>query len=188
MLASRIAWREKIALFALYLFSAAFICVWLEFFSSLFCEPEKTYEYMQVFSNSSKMTAINGKAVNWRHTGQNTTMINFSNTHPHHDLSPDFPKFMTLSRAAPDQFYSDSVLNECIYFQNKSSEADAWLNYLIQSDTGYAVDDTNTLVSCPLPNQRNTTGAPCFYGSQSTSQLDSLPIKGSKYIYAIYQK
>lgn len=86
---------------------------------------------------------------------------------------------MMLSRISSDQTYSDSILNECIYSQNKSAQADSWLSYLLRTDPGYTVDAaTNTLKSCPLPTQRNVSGAPCFYGSDHASQLDSLPIKG----------
>ncbi|KAI9478769.1 MAG: chitin synthase-domain-containing protein [Benjaminiella poitrasii] len=177
--ASRNAWREKIALLFLYFASAAFFCFWLEFLSSYFCDPEKTFEYDEVFRNESRMSAIHGKVVDWRkQTEMNSSMVNWVNKYPHHDISANFPRFMILSRSAEDVVYEDTMINDCIYYQNKSAEADAWLDHVLLSDSGYSYDRKDGLSLCPLPNQLNVTGAPCFYGPEYDVQLDVLPIKG----------
>lgn len=180
--AARQAWREKIAILTLYLLSAAFFCFWLEFLSSFFCDPEKVYEYDQVFANNSKMSAINGKAVYWRHLDNDSPMVNWVNGYPHHDLSPNFPKFMMLSRSSSESLYQDSLINTCIYYQNRADQADAWLEYYLATDRGYGYDESRSpaLYECPVPDQRNITGSPCFYGSEYTAQFNSLPIKGGK--------
>jgi hypothetical protein len=186
-IASRNAWREKIALFFLYLFSAALFCFWLEFISSLFCDPEKTYDYEYVFSNESRFTAINGKAVNWHHySGAPNPIVDYVNNYPHRDLSPNFPKFIMLNRTSPDRGYADAIVNDCIYYQNKGTEADAWLDHLINTDPGYQFQN-DELTYCPLPGSVNQTGAPCFYGNDVDTLVDSLTIKGGnpllRYIY-----
>ncbi|KAG2232801.1 hypothetical protein INT48_008727 [Thamnidium elegans] len=160
---SRNAWREKIALFFLLLFSSAFFCFWLEYISSLFCDPEKTYDYGSVFANESRFTAINGKAVNWhQYDGPPNTMIDYVNQYAHHDLSWNFPTFL-------DREY------DCLY--GKQDEIEAWLEHLMDTDTGYNFQDGH-LVECPLPGKRNQTGAPCFRGPDIQNTLDSLSIQG----------
>lgn len=169
------------ALFFLFLFSAAFFCFWLEFISSYFCDPEKPYEYQQVFSNDSKMAAINGKAVDWKHTGIDSPMINWVNEYPHHDLSGNFPKFMMLSRSSDQDQYRDSIVNDCIYYQDNAEKADAWLQFILEHDSGYSYDkSSNRLMQCPIPDHLNVTGGPCFYGADYEAQIKALPIKGGR--------
>ncbi|KAI8643982.1 chitin synthase-domain-containing protein [Parasitella parasitica] len=177
---SRQAWREKIALFFLFLFSAAFFCFWLEYISSYFCDPEKPLAYHEVFSNDSKMAAINGKAVDWRHTGIASPMIDWVNQYPHHDLSANFPKFIKLSRSSDQDQYRDSILNDCVYYQSNADKADAWLDYILQHDPGYSYSRTELdhLSQCPLPDHLNVTGGPCFYGADYEAQISALPVKG----------
>ncbi|KAI8090143.1 chitin synthase-domain-containing protein [Gilbertella persicaria] len=176
--AMRIAWREKIALLFLFLLSSAFFCFWLEYVSMYFCDPERIYDYDLVFSNDSKFSAINGKVVDWRHVSNNP-MVDFVNNYSHHDLSANFPRFMMLSRTTTNTPYSDSIINDCVYYQNRASAADAWLNYLLSIDDGYVYDKASkTLLECPVPNHPNITGAPCFYSSDYNSLFYDLPIKG----------
>ncbi|CEP17984.1 hypothetical protein [Parasitella parasitica] len=175
---SRQAWREKIALFFLFLFSAAFFCFWLEFISSYFCDPVKPLAYHEVFSNDSKMAAINGKAVDWRHTGIDSSMIQWVNEYPHHDLSANFPNFMKLSRPSDQDQYRDGILNDCVYYQDNADKADAWLDYVLQHDPGYSYNGKTALSQCPLPDRLNATGGPCFYGPDYEAQISTLPIKG----------
>ncbi|KAL9547577.1 hypothetical protein MBANPS3_006103 [Mucor bainieri] len=169
------------ALFFLFLFSAAFFCFWLEFISSYFCDPEKPYEYHDVFSNDSKMAAINGKAVDWKHTGiDDSPMINWVNEYPHHDLSANFPKFMMLSRASDQDQYRDSIVNDCVYYQDNAEKADAWLAFILEHNPGYTYDKSKQsgLIQCPIPSHPNVTGGPCFYGADYEAQIRALPIKG----------
>lgn len=174
------------ALFSLFLLSAAFLCFWLEYISSLFCDPEKSYDYEYVFSNDSKLTAINGKAVNWhRYSGAPNTIIDYVNQYPHYDLSPNFPKFMTLNRTSELARYEDDQLNDCIYYQDKGLEADAWFDHFVDTQAGYKFQD-DVLISCPTPGQPNITGAPCFYGSLVDNLVDTLPMKGGKLVCLIF--
>jgi hypothetical protein len=130
---------------------------------------------------------INGKAVDWRNQNLDSTLVNFVNRYPHHDLSANFPKFMMLSRASDTSPYQDSIVNDCVYYQDKASQADAWLDHVIQSDPGYTFDKSTQLLSqCPLPEHTNVTGAPCFYGSEYEAQFNSLPIKGGKQNIKMY--
>ncbi|KAI7901849.1 chitin synthase-domain-containing protein [Cokeromyces recurvatus] len=177
---SRKLWREKIAFLFLYLILAAFFCFSLEFLSSYFCDPEKTFEYEEVFRNESKMSAIHGKVIDWRHINVNSSIVNWVNKYPHHDLSANFPRFMMLSRSSTEDQYQDNIINECIYYQNKSIEADAWLDHLLLTNPGYKYDKSKKdhLSLCPLPNQYNVTGAPCFYGPEHNTHMSILPIKG----------
>lgn len=126
------------------------------------------------------MAAINGKAVDWKHTGINSPMINFVNEYPHHDLSANFPKFMMLSRSTDADQYQDSIINDCVYYQDNAEKADAWLDYILQSYSGYNYNKTKTdhLSQCPMPDNLNITGGPCFYGADYEAQINTLPIKG----------
>lgn len=176
--ASRQAWREKVLLFFSFLFSAAFLCFWLEYVSSLFCDPEKAYDYDYVFSNESKYSAINGKAVNWHHySGPPNPIIDYVNQYPHYDLSPNFPRFLMLNRTSDSSAYDNEISNDCIYSQEKDVEADAFLDYLIKTQPGYTfVNDA--LTYCPIPGHSNVTGAPCFYGAEVEHLVNTLPVKG----------
>ncbi|KAI8335228.1 chitin synthase-domain-containing protein [Blakeslea trispora] len=177
-IASRTAWREKISLLILFLLSAGLFCFWLEFVSSLFCDPERIFSYDTIFSNDSNMAVINGKVVDWRQI-PNSPIADFVNQYPHHDLSANFPKFMMLSRTSSNTLYADKMLNDCIFHQNRASSADAWLNHLLSVDSGYLYDKTNkVLLECPVPDHPNVTGAPCFYSSNYKSLFNDLPVKG----------
>ncbi|KAI8984609.1 chitin synthase-domain-containing protein, partial [Mycotypha africana] len=199
--ASRNAWREKIAILFLFLLSAGFFCVWLEFISSYFCDPDKTYEYNEVFANDSKMAAIHGKAVDWRSVDSSSpsfatknAMVQWVNQYPHHDLSNNFPTFMVLNRPSNKAFYADSIVNDCVFGQNKAEEADAWLDFVLESNPGYTyetISNVKQLLQCPMPNQPNVTGSPCFYGPEVEAELSMLPVKGDveydpNVIYKLY--
>lgn len=153
------------ALMFLFLFSAGFFCFWLEYISSLFCDPERTYDYESVFSNESRFTAIHGKAVNWHHyEGPDIPMIDYVNQNPHRDLSWNFPNFLDINY-------------DCLY--DKEDQIEAWLEHLMATDTGYSFVD-GILTQCPLPGARNLTGGPCFHGNEVESTLNSLSIQGGK--------
>ncbi|KAL9559197.1 hypothetical protein PS6_000908 [Mucor atramentarius] len=126
------------------------------------------------------MAAINGKAVDWKHTGIDSPMIKWVNEYPHHDLSANFPKFMMLSRSSDQEQYQDSIINDCVYYQDNAEKADAWLDYILENDPGYNYDKTKAdgLIQCPLPDHLNVTGGPCFYGAEYEAQIKALPIKG----------
>ncbi|GAN04102.1 hypothetical protein MAM1_0055d03561 [Mucor ambiguus] len=128
------------------------------------------------------MAAINGKAVDWKHTGIDSPMINWVNEYPHHDLSANFPKFMMLSRASDQDQYRDSIVNDCVYYQDNAEKADAWLEFILQHNPGYTYDKTKKagggLIQCPTPNHLNVTGGPCYYGADYEAQMKALPIKG----------
>lgn len=170
-IASCIAWREKIALFFLLIFSAAAFCFWLEYVSSLVCSPKKLFDYRSLFSNDSKLSAIHGSVVDW--SDYSSEMADFVNQYPHQDLSLDFPKFMALSRPTSTTNYDDPVLNICIQDFNKTAQADAWLKYYLTIHPGYDYQN-NTLLHCPMPGKPNITGAPCF------STMDGYKTKGGK--------
>ncbi|CAO3676595.1 unnamed protein product [Rhizopus stolonifer] len=158
---SRIAWREKIALFTIFLSAAALLCFWLEYVSTLVCTPKKLFDYRTVFANDSKLSAIHGSVVDW--SDYSSDMANFVKQHPHHDLSLNFPKFMSLSRESQYSAYNNPVLNNCIFNLNMSARANAWLDYYLSIHPGYDYRN-NALLHCPMPGHPNITGAPCFGG------------------------
>ncbi|RCH89433.1 hypothetical protein CU098_004372, partial [Rhizopus stolonifer] len=159
--ASRIAWREKIALFTIFLSAAALLCFWLEYVSTLVCTPKKLFDYRTVFANDSKLSAIHGSVVDW--SDYSSDMADFVKQYPHYDLSLDFPKFMSLSRESQYSAYNNPVLNDCIFNLNMSARADAWLDYYLNIHPGYDYRN-NALLHCPMPGHPNITGAPCFGG------------------------
>ena len=165
-------------LLTLTMISAAF-CFWLEFITTLFCDPPPTYDYTQVYSNTSESSAINGDVVNWHDLDYTSEMIEQVNKYPHYDLSPMFPSFMALQRPVDQTYYNNRDVDDCINGFNKSTEADNWLSYKLATDPGY-VFKNNRLQSCPLPNQRNKTGAPCFYSMISKEEYKRYPKKGGK--------
>lgn len=90
---------------------------------------------------------------------------------------------MMLSRLSETSPYQDSIVNDCVYYQDKAAQADAWLEHVILSDPGYSFDKSAQVLSqCPFPEHTNITGAPCFYGWDYEAQFNSLPIKGGKQI------
>lgn len=95
-------------------------------------------------------------------------MIDYVNQYAHHDLSWNFPTFL-------DREY------DCLY--GKQDEIEAWLEHLIDTDTGYNFQDGH-LMECPLPGKRNQTGAPCFRGPDIQNTLDSLSIQGGKLTFS----
>ncbi|CEP19963.1 hypothetical protein [Parasitella parasitica] len=174
----RMAWREKIALLLTVTLIVAAFCIWLEFITTLFCDPPPTYDYTQVYSNTSESSSINGEVVDWHGLGNTSAMTQQVNAYPHYDLSPMFPSFMALLRPTDQTRYDDQVVDACINGFNRSTKADNWLSYKLANDPGYVFKD-NKLQSCPLPNQRNKTGAPCFYSSASKEEYVRYPKKGS---------
>ncbi|KAI9251583.1 chitin synthase-domain-containing protein [Sporodiniella umbellata] len=159
--ASRIAWREKIALLVVFFLAAALLCFWLEYVSALVCKPKKLFDYRKVFANDSKVSAIHGSVVDW--SDYSSEMAEFVKQYPHQDLSLDFPRFMSLDRDSVDNVYNIPVLNECILNLNMSLKADAWLKHYLNIHPGYDYQD-DVLLHCPQPSRPNITGAPCFGG------------------------
>jgi hypothetical protein len=166
-------------LFFFYLLLSAIFYFWLEFVTTLFCEPPKLYDFGDVFSNSSDYSAINGAVVQWEHHGNQTHMTQFVNANPHRDLSPSFPQFMLLQRDNGASHYSDKSLEFCINQFNRSTQADNWLEHTVTHDPGYVYKD-GVLTSCPLPGHRNQTGSPCFYSNSDQAELSKNGLKGGK--------
>lgn len=135
---------------------------WLEYITYLFCDPPPTYYYKGVYANHSHYSSINGEVVDWYELGNSSEMTQQVNLYPHHDLSAMFPTFMLLQRQDGKDTYSNSIINACINRFNRSTQADKWLNYKLTQDPGYLYEN-GQLISCPLPYQRNETGAACFY-------------------------
>ncbi|KAI7903446.1 chitin synthase-domain-containing protein [Cokeromyces recurvatus] len=176
--ARREAWREKFTLFLTYLLIGGLFGFWLEYITTLFCDPPATYDYFEVYANNSKMSTINGEVVNWHHLGNISEMTEQVNKYPHYDLSPMFPLFMQLKRPANQDYYDNQVINRCINGFNRSYQADNWLQYKLTHDSGYLYKD-NQLISCPLPTQRNKTGAPCFYSLNNQLEYEKYGTKGA---------
>ena len=178
-LVRRDAWKEKITLFILYILITAFFCIWLEFVTTLFCDPPKTFEFGDVYSNSSHYSSVHGQVFDWKKYGNSTEMTTQANLYPHLDLSPMFPTFMLLKRPNGQSYYEDSVIENCINGFNRSTQADNWLKYLLNHDSGYHFEK-DQLISCPIPGRRNITGAPCFYSQADIHQFNQYPKKGGK--------
>lgn len=172
------AWREKVALFSLYIWISAFFCFWLEYLTTLFCDPPKSYDYTDVYSNSSDYSSIHGQVIDWKKYGNSSEMTKEANQYPHFDLSPIFPTFMLLQRPNGQNDYSDSSIQTCINGFNRSSQADNWLAFKMNNDVGYTFEN-GAPTSCPIPGQRNKTGAPCFYSQEDINQLNQYPKKGA---------
>ncbi|KAI9011902.1 chitin synthase-domain-containing protein [Phycomyces nitens] len=170
---ARRAWREKIAICIIFLILSCSFAVWLEFVSELFCDPEKTYDYDQVYGNGSRFVGINGKAVRPSDNMENALKAEINN-HLGQDLSPLFPTFLRLMRS-PKGTYDDQSLQSCL--DGRETEADAWLTYLLTNDPGYIFANT-TLVSCPNPGQQNISGSPCFLNSAQSLEVDMYGLKG----------
>ncbi|KAL0079713.1 chitin synthase-domain-containing protein [Phycomyces blakesleeanus] len=175
--AARQDWREKIASFILFLAASGFFCFWLEYISTFFCESAKTIEYDQVFNNHSSYAAINGKAVNWSKYAASSEIAETVSQYAGYDLSPMFPTFMLLKRNNLYDTYEDHTIQACIGDMNKSTQADNWLNHKLSEDPGY-VFENNQLISCPLPNQTNITGAPCVYKASDIKEVNQFGYKG----------
>ncbi|KAI9250725.1 chitin synthase-domain-containing protein [Sporodiniella umbellata] len=172
------AWREKVALFCLYLWISAFFCFWLEYLTTLFCDPPKSYSYQEVYSNQSAFSSLHGKVIYWENEGNRSAMTQQANRYPHLDLSPMFPNFMLLQRANDQADYANEDLATCISRFNRSAQADRWLSFKMNHDPGYLAKD-NRLISCPIPGHRNQTGSPCFYTADDWDQLNGYPKKGA---------
>lgn len=180
ILVRRKAWREKVAIFITYISIGSLFCFWLEYITTLFCDTPATYNYTDVYANDSKLSSINGKVVDWHDFGNATDMTQQVNLYPHYDLSPMFPRFMMLQRPQNQLNYNNEVIDACINGFNRSTEADNWLNYKLTHDPGY-VFENNRLISCPMPNQRNQTGMPCFYSLIANLEFDRYPKEGGIY-------
>ncbi|KAI8381288.1 chitin synthase-domain-containing protein [Radiomyces spectabilis] len=178
--AARQAWREKITLFTLYLAIAGLFCFWLEYVSTFFCDPAKTYPYDTVY-NHTNYAGINGWAVNWSDHAASSAMAAQVSQYAGYDLSPMFPNFMKLHRDSPHDTYNDPVLRHCIADADTAAKADRWLQYKLTHDPGY-VAQNGKLVSCPMPDQRNKTGAPCYYTHDVNIETQQFGLKG-KIVY-----
>ncbi|KAG2207900.1 hypothetical protein INT47_010884 [Mucor saturninus] len=153
---------------------SALFCFWLEFITTLFCDPPQTFDFETVFSNHSELSSINGQVIDWHHYGNATALTSFVNAYPATDLSANFPLFMQLRRPLYQPHYSNRIVDQCIARFNMSAQADNWLHYKLEKDSGYLYGD-GTLLSCPLPGHRNKTGAPCF----DSTELNRLPKNGA---------
>ncbi|KAI8978010.1 chitin synthase-domain-containing protein, partial [Pilobolus umbonatus] len=173
----RSAWREKIALFLSYLLITVLFYFWLEYITTLFCDPPKTYYFGDVYTNNSILTSINGDVLKMGEYGNATEMTAYINAYPAMDLSPMFPRFMLLHRTGGGS-YSHDTIDHCINHFNYSRQADNWLEYKLSTDAGYLFEN-NMLVSCPIPGKRNVTGAPCFYSTSHLNEYKGYPKKGS---------
>lgn len=178
-IARRQAWREKLALFLTYIAISALFSFWLEYITELFCDLPPTYNYKDVYNSESDMSTVNGVVVDWEYLGNRTEMSQTVNLYPHRDLSPIFPKFMLLHREDGEEKYSNRIIDACINGFNRSAQADNWLNYKLANDVGYQYKH-DKLVSCPLPDHRNETGAPCFYTKEEIQEFNRHRRKGSK--------
>ncbi|KAI7869045.1 chitin synthase-domain-containing protein [Spinellus fusiger] len=167
------AWKEKMALFIFLLLASAFFSLWLEYISLLFCHPETTYSYATVYNNQSQFVGINGKAVK-ASDGIETVITNEIQHYLGQDISDLFPKFMHLQRT-PEGYYDDDDVQQCI--GDAIEQADNWLAYLLENDPGYVYKDSK-LVSCPYPDQRNKTGAPCFANADQALEINIYGLKG----------
>lgn len=177
----RQAWREKVAIFTLYILISGLFCFWLEFITTLFCDPPKTYDFRDIYTPSSHYSTINGQVIDWRKYGNSSEMTKQANKYPQLDLSPMFPTFMLLQRPTGQKSYNHKIIDACINGFNRSEQADNWLNYKLTHDPGYRFEN-GQLLSCPLPTHRNKTGAPCFYTLADQYQLATYPKKGGKCI------
>ncbi|CEI92136.1 hypothetical protein RMCBS344292_06407 [Rhizopus microsporus] len=174
----RQAWREKVAIFTLYILISGLFCFWLEFITTLFCDPPKTYDFRDIYTPSSHYSTINGQVIDWRKYGNSSEMTKQANKYPQLDLSPMFPTFMLLQRPTGQKSYNHKIIDACINGFNRSEQADNWLNYKLTHDPGYRFEN-GQLLSCPLPTHRNKTGAPCFYTLADQYQLATYPKKGA---------
>lgn len=174
-------------IFSLYIWIAALFCFWLEYITTLFCDPPKSYDYTDVYGNSSHYSTIHGQVIDWTKYGNKSDMTAEANRYPHLDLSPIFPKFMILKRPSGQAYYDHNSIENCIGGFNRSTQADNWLNYVLSHDPGYRFEN-DQLVSCPVPGQRNRTGAPCFYSPDDLNEFNQYPKKGGKAVidYCLY--
>ncbi|ORX61579.1 hypothetical protein DM01DRAFT_1332180 [Hesseltinella vesiculosa] len=177
---SRQAWREKFTTTILFVVIAGLFCVWLEYLSTFFCDHEHHMWAGTVYRNKSTFSTVNGRVIDWYNDDNDIAMA----VRPYvgMDVSPMFPAYMNLKRnSANDQNapYSNPQYQDCIGAQNYTSQADAWLAYRMTTDPGLQVDQNGNLVSCPLPNQLNTTGAPCFYSEANLSLANAMGYKGN---------
>ncbi|KAG1452380.1 hypothetical protein G6F46_007432 [Rhizopus delemar] len=149
-----------------------------EYITTLFCDPPKSYDYTDVYDNSSHYSTIHGQVIDWTKYGNKSDMTAEANRYPHLDLSPIFPKFMILKRPSGQAYYDHNSIENCIGGFNRSTQADNWLNYVLSHDPGYRFEN-DQLVSCPIPGQRNQTGAPCFYSPDDLNEFNQYPKKGA---------
>lgn len=87
---------------------------------------------------------------------------------------------MQLKRPPNQQHYGNHIIDNCIGGFNLSTQADNWLAHKLETDPGYLYED-DTLISCPMPNKRNVTGAPCFYSLDSQREFARYHRDGSKH-------
>jgi len=170
---SRQSWREKIAMVYLFVFFSAFVAFWLEYITSLFCDPPDYFKYTDVISPKSKYAEVNGRAVNMSSWADQSAMAAEVSKYPGYDLSPLFPTFTLLARESGNSTYSEPAIQTCIGDQNMQNVADEWLIYRLSNDTGYVVEQAQ-ITSCPMPTSNGTvSGAPCFYHHSDVEELEN---------------
>ncbi|KAI8339936.1 chitin synthase-domain-containing protein [Chlamydoabsidia padenii] len=177
----RQAWREKITLVVIFLGCTHFLYFWLDYISTLFCDRNKYYSASSVFSNTSHLAGLRYNAIDWRSAASSSDMAQQVSQYSGYDVSPMFPTFMGLRRNTtfdPDPPYHDPVYRRCIAEFGMASKADRWLDFKLKNDPGYGLNN-GKLVTCPYPNQINTTGAPCYYSLQDRLKEESLGTKGT---------
>ncbi|KAG0168059.1 hypothetical protein DFQ30_005357 [Apophysomyces sp. BC1015] len=130
--------------------------------TTLFCDPKDPIFAKDVFNNHSSYSAIHGKAIDWSYAADFNSMAAEINKYKGYDVSSMFPYFMDLSRPPGQMSYANQDIQYCIGAQNKSTQADQWLQYMLTQNSGY-YSVNGQLVSCPYPNQPNKTGAPCYH-------------------------
>lgn len=175
--ASRQAWREKVAICILFVTITGLFLFWIEYISTLFCDVDHYIPATHVFRNDSRYVAINGQAfefAKYLDAPPPTNQIAAQATkYAGHDMSPMFPSFMMLDRHGRPS-YSDHRLDVCINQAGRTSQADAWLAYTLGHDPGYKASPTGELITCHIPNNTLNTGAPCYPGIDR----HVLPLKG----------
>lgn len=184
---ARQSWREKMAIIYIFIFFSAFIAFWLEYITSLFCDPPDYFPHKNMNVANPKWAEVNGKAVNMSKWTSESSMADEVSQYPGYDLSPMFPTFTLLAREQDNSTYSDPDIQKCIGDLNMTAAADRWLIYRISNDTGYS-EQNQQLASCPLPTSNGSvTGAPCYYHDSDLQELQK-GIKGDitynrNYIY-----
>lgn len=168
------------AIVYIFIFFSAFIAFWLEYITSLFCDPPDYFAYGTLNVANPKWAEVNGKAVNMSKWVGESSMAAEVSKYPGYDLSPMFPTFTLLAREQDNSTYSDPDIQKCIGDLNMTAAADRWLTYRISNDTGY-LEQNQQLTSCPLPNANGSvTGAPCYYHESDLQELQK-GIKGGKH-------
>jgi hypothetical protein len=91
----------------LFIFFSAFVAFWLEYITSLFCDPPDYFQYTSVMSPKSKYAEVNGRAVNMSSWAGQSTLASEVSKYAGYDLSPLFPTFSLLARESGNSTYPD---------------------------------------------------------------------------------